>query len=207
MPVCIRDVSSAGTSSRGCLRRQTQMKNNKERGRKPASRRKQVLLVDRHPLMRDIVARWVNRCDGLEVCGATGDVTRALQAVRQLRPDVVVSEIMRPYDFGFIRELHRRHPRVPILVFTIQDETVYAVHALEAGARGYLMKEAGGEKLIRCIRRLLRRHRPQPAAGQDSAWLSRRLQPFAEAVRQPPETDSAPGRLSGGKGRTRMPLL
>jgi DNA-binding NarL/FixJ family response regulator len=143
---------------------------------KSSNRCRQVLLVDRHSLMRGVVARWVNGCSGLEVCGGTGSMTRALQAVNKLHPDVVVSEIMQLPSLNFIRELHRRHPRLPILVFTVQDKAVYEVPALAAGARDYLMKEAGGDELVRRIRLLLCRGTPR-SRGQGTP--SPRLNPAA----------------------------
>jgi DNA-binding NarL/FixJ family response regulator len=113
--------------------------------------------------MRCVVAGWINRCPALEVCGmATGPV-QALRAVRRLRPDMVVSEILRPHDLGFIRELHQWCPRLPILIFSILDEVEYGAQAREAGAVGYVMKEAGGDELVRSIRSVLRRRRDHPA--------------------------------------------
>jgi two-component system, NarL family, invasion response regulator UvrY len=84
-------------------------------------------------------------------------MAEAFRSVNRLRPDVVVSEIMRPQDLGFIRELRRRHPHLPILVFSMQDEAVFGARAKKAGACGYLMKHAGGDELVRSIRAVLRR--------------------------------------------------
>lgn len=107
--------------------------------------------------MRCVAAKWINRCPGLNVCGVARGVTQALRAVTHLRPDVVVSEIMRPHDLGFIRELHRLHPRLRILVFSILDETVYGARVRACGADRYLPKTAGGMELIRSLRAILRR--------------------------------------------------
>ena len=118
--------------------------------------RRRVLLVDRHALMRCAATGWINSCSSLEVCGTADDKAQAFRSVKRLHPDVVVSEILQPQDLGFIRELHRRHPRLPILVFSMRDEAVYGARARAAGAGGYLMKAAGGDKLVRSIRALLR---------------------------------------------------
>ena len=112
--------------------------------------------------MRRAAANWINHCPGLEVCGMAGGMAQGFQAVKRLRPDLVVSEIMRPQDLGFIRELHRRHPRMLILIFSIQDEGDFAGQARQAGACAYLMKEAGGSELVRTIRAVLRRRRNRP---------------------------------------------
>ena len=133
-------------------------------------RRWRVFLVDRHALMRRAAAEWINRTQDLEVCGTAGSIGQAFRAARQLNPDLVVSEIMRPHDLGFIRELHRRHPRLPILAFStfsafsMLDEKWHGAKARQAGVSGYLMKEAGGEQLVRSIRTLLRRGKA-PALG------------------------------------------
>jgi two-component system invasion response regulator UvrY len=130
-------------------------------------RRKNVLIVDRHALMRFAAARWINSAPGLRVCGMAGGMAEAFKAVQRLQPDIVVSEIMRVQDLAFIQELRQRHPRLPILVFTIQDQAICGERAWEAGADGYLMKEAGGEALVRRIKAVLegrsRGHRPSAA--------------------------------------------
>jgi DNA-binding NarL/FixJ family response regulator len=132
-----------------------------EMSRKPKTeqgrRRKSVLLVDRHALIRHAAASWINHCPGLEVCGLAGGRAQAFRAVKRFHPDVVVSEIMQPHDLGFIRELHRRERGLRILVFSMRDPAQYGAQARAAGASGYVMKAAGGENLIRNIRSVLRR--------------------------------------------------
>ena len=128
-----------------------------------AGRRRRILLVDRHELMRRAAAGWINHCPSLEVCGMASGLAQAFRAVKRLHPDVVVSEIMQPQNLGFIRELHRRLPRLPILVFSIRDEALYGAEARAAGASGYLMKAAGGNNLVRNICSVLRRRRNRPA--------------------------------------------
>ncbi len=126
-------------------------------------RRGRIFLVDRHVLMRNAAAVWINHCSDLEVCGKTGSIAGAMRDVKRLRPDVVVSEIMQPHNLGFIRELHRRDPHLPVLVFSIRDKAEYGARARMAGACTYLMKDAGGNKLVRSIRAVLRRTRKRPA--------------------------------------------
>ncbi len=109
--------------------------------------------------MRQAAAGWINHCPRLEVCGTASGMAQALRAVQRLRPDVVVSEIMQPHDLNFIRELHRRQPGLRILVFSMRDEAEYGARAREAGASGYLMKQAGGKNLVRKICSALRGRR------------------------------------------------
>jgi DNA-binding NarL/FixJ family response regulator len=103
-------------------------------------KRKRIFLVDQSPLARLAVAQQLQQTPGLAVCG-------------QSRPDIVVTDIIQ--DLSFIRNLHRRHPRLPILVFSARDEACYAPRALEAGADGYLLKEGGRDLLVESIRHAL----------------------------------------------------
>lgn len=160
--MCINEVTLAGTG--GQKRGQFGLKMSRKPKTDAARRRKSVLLVDRHALMRRAAAAWINRCAGLTVCGMASGAAQAFRAVQRLRPDVVVSEIMQPRDLGFIRELHRREPGLRILVFSMRDPAQYAVEARAAGASGYVMKAAGGEHLVRNICSMLRR-RPNGPAG------------------------------------------
>ena len=124
--------------------------------RQPRQRR--ILIVNGASDWCETVARWINSCSDLKVCGEANDEKIAFERVRRLRPSLVVTEILRPQDLGFIRELHRRHPRLPILTFSFREEEAYAPLALEAGARGYLMKTVDGDTLVAGIRKALDGH-------------------------------------------------
>jgi len=170
-----------------------------------------VLLVDRHALMRCMAAEWISRCDSLIVCGMAGSQTGALRAIRPLHPDIVVVEISPPGDLSFIRKLHRRHPRLLILVFSIYDPAFFAARARAAGAHGFVSKAAGGEELTRNICALLRRRRQasSPAPGKiDRLRAARRK---GECETAPPHRRArrvAPGsdREEKGEGLKLAPL-
>jgi len=119
------------------------------------TRRKRVLLVDQFPIVRLALSEWINRTPDLILCGTADDEARGLTAVTQLKPDVVVTEILGQQDLGLIRSLHQRYPELPILVFSFRDEGWYAPRALEAGADGYLMKGVSIESLVNGIRETL----------------------------------------------------
>jgi DNA-binding NarL/FixJ family response regulator len=122
-----------------------------------ATGRARILLVDDHPLMREGVAQWIRRASDLEVCGEAETAAAAVIAVEKLKPDVVLTDISLPGRSGIelIKDLQVRHPEVPVLVLSVHDESLYAGRALRAGARGYLMKRAGGERLVQGIREVL----------------------------------------------------
>ncbi len=125
----------------------------------PALRAKRgILVVDDHPFMRAGLAQLIERQADLRVCGEAGNPAEALQELRKSRPDLVLTDLTMPGRSGleFIKDLRAMSPELTILVISMHDEVVYAERALRAGARGYIMKEAGGENLLTAIRQVLR---------------------------------------------------
>lgn len=117
-----------------------------------AGRRKRIFLVDQFPIARMAVSEWLRETPDLTVCGEADTSASAMAAIGHLKPDVVVTEIIRQQDLGFIHGLRRRHSRLPILVFSFRDEDWYAPRALQAGADGYLMKSVSKDALVEGIR-------------------------------------------------------
>jgi DNA-binding NarL/FixJ family response regulator len=117
-----------------------------------------IYLVDDHPMMRDGMGRFINDEPGLFCCGQAGSAEQALSEIPQLKPDLVITDITLPGRNGLdlIRDLKAILPDLWILVFSMHDEMIYADRALRAGARGYLMKEAGSEKMLEAIHRILK---------------------------------------------------
>jgi DNA-binding NarL/FixJ family response regulator len=78
--------------------------------------------------------------------------------LEKTKPDLVLTDLTMPGRSGleFIKDLRAAEPNLAILVISMHDETVHAERALRAGARGYIMKEAGGENLLAAIRTVLR---------------------------------------------------
>ena len=122
------------------------------------SARRRVLLVDDHPFMRAGLGQLIDCQPDLLVGGEAGNPAEALQALARQQPDLILTDLTMPGRSGleFIKDLRAAHPAVPILVVSMHDEAVYAERALRAGARGYIMKEAGGENLLGAIRQVLR---------------------------------------------------
>lgn len=120
--------------------------------------RKRVLLVDDHPFMRAGLGALIDRQSDLQVCGEAGSPAEALQAIAREKPDLVLTDLTMPGRSGleFIKDLKALHADLAILVMSMHDETVFAERALRAGARGYIMKEAGGENLLTALRQVLR---------------------------------------------------
>lgn len=122
-----------------------------------AAARKRILIVDDHPFMRAGLAQLIDRQPELMVCGEAGNPAEAQQFLAVKGADLVLSDMTMPGRSGldFIKDLQALHAGLPILVVSMHDEVIYAERALRAGARGYIMKEAGGENLLAAIRQVL----------------------------------------------------
>lgn len=120
----------------------------------PPPRRKRILIVDDHPLMREGVAQWIERAPDLEVCGQIESAAEALSLAGKLKPDLVLTDISLPGRDGLelIKDLLALRPELPVLVLSMHEESLYAGRALRAGARGYVMKRAGGDRVVEAIR-------------------------------------------------------
>ncbi len=123
----------------------------------PKDNRIKILLVDDHAVVRFGIAQLINRQGDLTVCGEEEDASRALASIASLKPDLVIADISLKDSSGLelMRNIKAQYPRLPVLVVSAHDETVYAEVAFRAGALGYLMKEEALEKIITAIRRVL----------------------------------------------------
>jgi DNA-binding NarL/FixJ family response regulator len=120
-------------------------------------KRKRILVVDDHPLMREGVAQWIKGAPELEVCGEAESADQALSLAERFKPDLVLTDISltRRNGLELIKDLHAIQPDLPVLVLSMHDESLYAGRALRAGARGYVMKRAGGDRVVEAIREVL----------------------------------------------------
>jgi DNA-binding NarL/FixJ family response regulator len=93
----------------------------------------------------------------MAVCCEASNPSEAFKEISKLKPALVLTDITMPGRSGieFIKDVLALYPGLPILVVSMHDELIYAERALRAGARGYIMKEAGGEKLVAAMRRVL----------------------------------------------------
>lgn len=123
----------------------------------PAAPRQRILIVDDHPIMRQGLAQLINHETGLAVCGEAASATEALGLIEKQLPDLAIVDLSLQGRNGLelIKDLRARHPAVPVLVLSMHDETLFAERALRAGARGYIMKQAGGKLLVAAIRHVL----------------------------------------------------
>lgn len=121
------------------------------------TRRSRLLLVDDHPIVRQGLVALLQQEADLAVCGEADDPEAGLTLIEKLKPDVVISDL----SFGglsgieFLKDIRARWPKMPVLILSMHDEAHYADRALRAGAMGYIMKGAGGPRVVEAIRQVL----------------------------------------------------
>jgi DNA-binding NarL/FixJ family response regulator len=116
--------------------------------------RSRILLVDDHPIVRQGMTQLINREKDLMVCGEAEDARTALDAIDHTKPDVVVIDISLPGPDGIdlIKAIRARHSKLPVLILSMHDESLYAERALRAGANGYLMKQEATTSILAALR-------------------------------------------------------
>ncbi|MGI5239598.1 response regulator [Dactylosporangium sp. CA-139066] len=113
-----------------------------------------LLIVDDHPIVRDGLRGAFTGTAEFEVVGVAGDGAAAVERAVELRPDVVLMDLRMPVVDGAeaIRRLRQQAPQVRVLVLTTFDTDHDVLPAIEAGATGYLLKDAPVEDLLRAVR-------------------------------------------------------
>ena len=120
--------------------------------------KKKVFVVDDHPIVRERVAELINQEPDLVVCGEAEDAVQAVKAIAAAAPDIAIVDITLKDTYGIelIKQLKDLRPKLPILVLSMHDESLYGERALRAGAKGYLTKQEASKKIVDAIRRILR---------------------------------------------------
>ncbi|MGC8918750.1 response regulator [Streptomyces sp. PG2] len=113
-----------------------------------------LLVVDDHPVVRDGLRGMFESAPGFTVLGEAAGGVEAVERALALDPDVVLMDLRMPGGSGVdaIRELVRRGARAKILVLTTYDTDTDTLQAIEAGATGYLLKDAPREELFTAVR-------------------------------------------------------
>jgi DNA-binding NarL/FixJ family response regulator len=125
--------------------------------RATATAKRQVLIVDDHPVVRQGIRAVIDKAEDLVVTGEADSVYDALRLIGQLQPDVVVTDISLGGDSGLdlIKDIRIRHGDLPVLALSVHDEGIYAERVLRAGANGYLTKAEGPQCVLRALRTVL----------------------------------------------------
>ena len=112
-----------------------------------------VLVADDHPIFRKGLCATLSEVAGVEVVGAVANGREAVAAARELRPDVVLMDLAMPEMDGrtACQLITTENPEVAVLVLTMSDDPDSINAALQAGARGYLLKGADEETIARAL--------------------------------------------------------
>ena len=112
-----------------------------------------LLIVDDHPVVRDGLRGMFSADPRFEVLGEAGDGAEAIAIGERLRPDVILMDLRMPRTDGVtaIKELANRGVPSRVLVLTTYDTDSDVLPAIEAGATGYLLKDAPREELFRAV--------------------------------------------------------
>src|SRR5207237_9083059 len=115
---------------------------------------KRIVIVDDHPLFRKGLEQLIHSEDGFAVCGEAGNAAEAMDVIRKLSPELAIVDLSLPGANGIelIKNIRAEFSKLPILVLSMHDESLYAVRALRVGADGYVMKHEAMANVIQAIR-------------------------------------------------------
>ena len=123
-----------------------------------AIERRNILIVDDHPVVRRGLVALIGSDPELAVCGEAGTCDEAISEVIARSPDLVIVDVAlgREDGLSLVRDLKARFPAIPTLVLSMHDEEIYGERALRAGASGYVTKQQMDDTVLAAIRQVLR---------------------------------------------------
>src|SRR6266850_2813250 len=119
-----------------------------------AQHRIRLLVVDDHPVVRKGIAACLAQHHGrLEVVGEAADGQEALLKAKELLPDIILMDIDMPRMNGLTvaETLRKDFPRIKVLILSMHSHTDYILRIIKSGARGYVLKNASAEELVKAI--------------------------------------------------------
>jgi DNA-binding NarL/FixJ family response regulator len=114
---------------------------------------KRIVIVDDHPLFRKGLEQLIHSDGAFAVCGEAGNAAESMDVIRKLNPDLAIVDLSLPGANGIelIKNIRAEFPNLPILVLSMQDESLYGLRALRAGANGYVMKHEAMANVVQAI--------------------------------------------------------
>jgi len=116
--------------------------------------KKRIFIVDDHPMIREGTAKVINQESDLVLCGAVGTAAEAMAGIPKAKPDVVVVDLSLGGRSGLelVKFLREHFPKLPVVVYTMHEEALYAQRALTNGACGYVTKLQPTAQLLAALR-------------------------------------------------------
>jgi DNA-binding NarL/FixJ family response regulator len=113
-----------------------------------------ILIVDDHTMVRDGLSSMLGRQQDFAIIGEAGNGREAVEKAQDLGPDVILMDLRMPEMTGVeaVRAIGERDPEAKIIVLTTYDTDEYIFDAIEAGAKGYLLKDTSREELFSAVR-------------------------------------------------------
>ncbi len=105
-------------------------------------KRRPIIIVEDHPIMRESLQEFLSEVPGIEVCGATATGEEALLLCDKLKPEIALIDVSLPGMSGLelVEKLSLSHPEIILVMLSGHQEITYVRRALSAGARGYVLK-------------------------------------------------------------------
>jgi DNA-binding NarL/FixJ family response regulator len=121
-----------------------------------------LLIADDHALVREGLRTMLSGEDGIEVIAEANDGAQALSLCQQLLPDLVLMDVRMPVMDGLeaTRRIKQQMPKTSVMMVTMHENPDYLFEAVKAGAAGYVLKDASGERLLGAVRRTLEGESP-----------------------------------------------
>ena len=132
--------------------KQARSTNNNPRCDPPEAKR--IVIIDDHPLFRKGLEQLIHSDSAFAVCGEANNGSEAMNVIRKLNPDLAIVDLSLPGANGIelIKNIRAEFPKLPILVLSMHDESLYGLRALRAGANGYVMKHEAMANVVQAIR-------------------------------------------------------
>jgi DNA-binding NarL/FixJ family response regulator len=121
------------------------------------SAKKNILIVEDHPLFRAMLVQLINNEPSMTVCSEVDNISDAFTSIRLTPPDAAIIDItlQRSCGLEFIKSLKAHNILFPMLVLSMHAETLYAERVIRAGAKGYISKSASPFEVINAVKQVL----------------------------------------------------
>ena len=142
-----------------------------------------VMITDDHLIVREGLRLILETADDIEVVGEAVDGAECLELTKKLNPQVILMDLQMPRMDGItaIERLRKDFPAIAIVILTTYNEDDLMIRGLQAGARGYLLKDSSRESLLDTIRAAAKGRRPGSCDGFMTPSCNRRRPDFKQA--------------------------